>query len=92
MGVNLTVVKFGDDASSSRSRVSLFNHGVISLAEMKSNGGEGFGALWWRWWSYPQQVGSGGSGLLQWPGYLLLHTTTTISKLSPPSTHTAHSQ
>ena len=40
------VVKFGDGASSSRSRVSLFNQGVISLAEMESNGGEGFGALW----------------------------------------------
>ena len=39
MGMCSMAVKFGDDASSSRSWVSLFNHGVISLAEMKSNGG-----------------------------------------------------
>ena len=49
---------------------------------------DGSGALWLRrWWSYPQQVGSGASGLLQWPGYSCTHTTTTISKLSPPSNH-----
>ena len=42
-------VKSGKNASSSRSEVSLFNPGVISLAEMKPNGG-------WIWSSLVEKV------------------------------------
>ena len=42
-------VKSGKNASSSRSEVSLFNPGIISLAEMKPNGG-------WIWSSLVEKV------------------------------------